>query len=127
MRGKRILYTIFGVHLALSLMWFLIYMSDGTESLWFYWPMLGTGFGVAVVAIVMLGIGELFGTSWEQRQIDRYLDRHRGPRSGTTACLTSRTMFKTEGPRAVTIAGLCHHVLDGHSDRPPTSHPRSHA
>jgi hypothetical protein len=28
------------------------------------------------VAIVMLGIGRLFGTTWERRQVDRYLDRH---------------------------------------------------
>jgi hypothetical protein len=38
-------------------MWFAIDMADGTESLWFYWPMLGTGLAVAVTAIVLGGIG----------------------------------------------------------------------
>ena len=41
-RRRRILYTILGIYAVLSLMWFAIDMADGTESLWFYWPMLGT-------------------------------------------------------------------------------------
>jgi 2TM domain len=77
-RRKRILYTILGVYLVLSLMWFLIDMADGTESLWFYWPMLGAGIGVAVVAVVMLGVGGLFGANWERRQIERYRAKHDG-------------------------------------------------
>jgi hypothetical protein len=76
-RRKRILYTIIGIYAVLSLMWFAIDMADGTESLWFYWPMLGTGVAVVVIAIVLLGIGGLFGLGWEQRQVERYV-RHRG-------------------------------------------------
>jgi 2TM domain len=76
-RRKRILYTILGVYAVLSLMWFLIDMADGTESLWFYWPMLGTGAAVAVAAVVMFGIGGLLGADWERRQVQRYLDQHR--------------------------------------------------
>jgi hypothetical protein len=74
-RRKRILYTILGIYAALSVMWFAIDMADGTENLWFYWPMLGTGIGVAVTAVVLFGIGGLFGVGWEQRQIDRYLQQ----------------------------------------------------
>jgi 2TM domain len=75
-RRKRILYTIVGIYLVLSVMWFAIDMADGTESLWFYWPMLGTGIGVAVTAIVLLGIGGVFGVDWERRQVEQYLQRH---------------------------------------------------
>lgn len=78
-RRKRILYTILGIYGVLSLMWFAIDMADGTESLWFYWPMLGTGVVVAITAIVLLGVGGLFGANWEQRQVERYLQRRRGP------------------------------------------------
>jgi hypothetical protein len=39
-------------------MWFTIDMLDGPGSLWFCWPMLGTGLGVLVIGIVM---GGLFG------------------------------------------------------------------
>jgi 2TM domain len=74
-RRKRILYTVLGVYAALSLMWFAIDMADGTENLWFYWPMLGAGIAVAVTAVVLLGVGGLFGVGWEQRQIDRYLEQ----------------------------------------------------
>jgi 2TM domain len=75
-RRKRILYTILGVYAVLSLMWFLIDMADGTENLWFYWPMLGVGAAVAVVAVAMFGIGGLLGADWERRQVQRYMDRH---------------------------------------------------
>src|SRR5262245_8666869 len=72
-RKKRILYTIIGIYGVLSIMWFAIDMADGTENLWFYWPMLGTGIAVAIVAVALLGIGGLFGVGWEQRQIERYV------------------------------------------------------
>ena len=77
-RRQRILYTILGIYAVLSLMWFAIDMADGTESLWFYWPMLGTGVIVAIVSVVLVGMGGLFGADWEQRQIDRYVQQHRG-------------------------------------------------
>ncbi len=76
-RRKRILYTVLGIYLALSLLWFAIDMADGTENLWFYWPMLGTGIGVAITAIVLLGVGGVFGMDWERRQVDYYLQRRR--------------------------------------------------
>jgi peptidoglycan/LPS O-acetylase OafA/YrhL len=74
-RRLRILYTVLGIYLVLSLMWFAIDMADGTESIWFYWPMLGTGVLVAVVAVVLLGVGGLFGADWERRRVERYLER----------------------------------------------------
>jgi uncharacterized membrane protein YuzA (DUF378 family) len=84
-RKKRILYTILGIYAVLSLMWFMIDMADGTENLWFYWPMLGTGTAVAVVAVIMFGIGGLFGADWERRQVQRYLEqRNEGGQGRTT-------------------------------------------
>jgi uncharacterized membrane protein YccC len=47
-RRKRILFTIIGIWLALCLMWFVIDLLDDSSSWWFYWPMLGTGIGVAI-------------------------------------------------------------------------------
>jgi hypothetical protein len=80
-RRKRILYTVVGIWITLSLMWFAIDMLDDSSSLWFYWPMLGTGVGVVITAIVLLGIGGLFGVDWERREMDRYLRRRgREPR-----------------------------------------------
>jgi hypothetical protein len=76
-RRKRIFYTVVAVWIALSLMWFAIDMADDSSSIWFYWPMLGTGVAVAITGIVLLGIGGLFGADWERRQVDEYL-RSRG-------------------------------------------------
>jgi 2TM domain len=72
-RRQRIFYTILAIYAALSLMWFLIDMSDGTESIWFYWPMLGTGIPVAITGVTLAGLGGLFGLDWEDRQVERYL------------------------------------------------------
>jgi hypothetical protein len=74
-RRKRIFYTVVAIWLALSAMWFAIDLADDSTSYWFYWPMLGTGIGVAITGLVLLGIGGLFGADWEHRQIDKYLER----------------------------------------------------
>jgi 2TM domain len=78
-RRKRIFYTVLGVWLALCVMWFVIDLADDSSSWWFYWPMFGTGIGVAITGIVLLGIGGLFGAEWERRQMDKYLDRRNEP------------------------------------------------
>ena len=75
---KRRFYTVLVVYLALCVLWFVIDMLTGTDDLWFYWPVLGAGLIVAVIGIAMFGIGGLFGADWEQRQVDKYLQR-RGP------------------------------------------------
>jgi hypothetical protein len=74
-RRKRIFYTVVAIWIALSLMWLTIDLLDDSSSFWFYWPMLGTGIGVAITGIVLLGIGGLFGAEWERREIDKYLRR----------------------------------------------------
>jgi hypothetical protein len=78
-RRKRRFYTILGIYLALSLLWFAIDVLTGTDDWWFYWPMLGAGLIVAVIGIAMFGVGGLFAGDWERRQVDRYLER-RDPR-----------------------------------------------
>ena len=95
-RRKRILFTMLGVYAALSVMWLFIDLADDSSGFWFYWPMLGTGIGVAITAVVLLGVGGVFGVDWEQREIDRYMAhgaRHRpGPASETTMSPTCRSM-----------------------------------
>jgi heme/copper-type cytochrome/quinol oxidase subunit 1 len=80
-RRKRIFFAVLAIWLVLSLMWFLIDLSDDSSSWWFYWPMLGTGIGVAITGIVLLGVGGLLGAEWERREIDKYL-RRRGNEPG---------------------------------------------
>jgi hypothetical protein len=78
-RKLRIIYTVVGVYAVLSLMWFAIDMADGNENIWFYCPMLGTGVIVAVISVVLVGSGGLFGVDWERRRVDRYLHAHSSP------------------------------------------------
>jgi len=78
-RKLRALDTILRGYAVVSLMWFAIDMADGTENVWFYWPMMGTGVVVAITAIVLLGVDGLFGADWERRQLDRYLHAHGSP------------------------------------------------
>lgn len=75
-RRKGRFYRILVVYLALCLFWFAVDLLTGSDDWWFYWPVLGAGLIVAVIGMVMLGVGGLFGPAWEQRQVDRYLDRH---------------------------------------------------
>ena len=72
-RRKRIFYTVVGIYLVLSLMWFVIDMLDDSSGFWFYWPMLGAGLAVVITGIVLGGVGGLFGAEWERRQIEKRL------------------------------------------------------
>ena len=69
---KRIFYTIVGIYLVLSLMWFAIDVLGDPSTYWFYWPVLGMGLGVIVTWIVMFA---LFGADWERRQVEKYVER----------------------------------------------------
>ena len=91
-------YTVLAVWISLSLMWLAIDLLDDSSSFWFYWPMLGTGIGVAITGIVLLGIGGLFGADWERRQIDQYL-RRRGdePASSRDVAAWRRTTTVPRG------------------------------
>jgi uncharacterized membrane protein len=71
-RRKRKFYSILVVYLVLSVLWVTI---DTGGDLWFYWPMLGFGVIVAVIGLIMFGVGGLFGADWERRQVDRYIER----------------------------------------------------
>jgi hypothetical protein len=72
-RRKRIFYTIVGIYLCLSVMWFAIDLLDDSSGYWFYWPMLGTGLGVVVTGVVLGGVGGVFGADWERRQVEKYI------------------------------------------------------
>jgi len=47
--------------------------NDGV--VWFIWPLIGWGIGLAVHAISVFGIGSFLGKEWEERQIQHELER----------------------------------------------------
>ncbi|MEO1159582.1 MAG: 2TM domain-containing protein [Pseudomonadota bacterium] len=47
------------------------------DNLWFIWPMLGWGLGVASHGLAVFEILSLFGVDWEKRQIKQRMQRNR--------------------------------------------------
>ncbi len=47
----------------------------GTDYLWFIWPALGWGLGVAAHGLTVFEVFSLFGVNWEKRQIEKRLGR----------------------------------------------------
>ncbi len=52
-----------------------VYM--GTDNLWFIWPMLGWGLGVASHGLAVFELFSLLGIDWERRQIKKRMQRNR--------------------------------------------------
>ena len=47
----------------------------GTDYIWFIWPALGWGLGVAAHGLTVFEWFSLFGVDWERRQIEKRLGR----------------------------------------------------
>lgn len=43
--------------------------------LWFYWPLLGWGMGIAAHWVSVFGIGNVLGKDWEERKIKELMDK----------------------------------------------------
>ncbi len=72
------------VYLTVNLGLFAINMLSSPHSLWFYWPLIGWGIGLAVHGMVVFAGGP-FGPAWEERKIHELMDeerRHPTPRVG---------------------------------------------
>lgn len=46
-----------------------------SDYLWFVWPLLGWGIGLAGHAVGIFGVPGLFGKEWEDRKIHEYMKR----------------------------------------------------
>jgi hypothetical protein len=68
-------YIHLGVYMVVNLGLFAINMLASPDTLWFYWPLLGWGVGVAIHAFTMLAEGRLLGREWEERKVEELLQR----------------------------------------------------
>jgi hypothetical protein len=50
---------------------FAINMIATPDTLWFYWPLLGWGVGVAIHAFTLVAEGRLLGAEWERRKVEK--------------------------------------------------------
>ena len=76
-------YVHFAIYLIVNAGLVVINLLTTPDELWFYWPLLGWGIGVAIHAFGVFAGGP-FGADWEQRKIKQYMDRdaHRSPADG---------------------------------------------
>ena len=68
------LYTHLGVYVLINAMLFLINITTSPDVLWFFWPLMGWGIGVALHAVYVFGFGRWFGPAWEEKKIQEMMD-----------------------------------------------------
>jgi 2TM domain len=73
----RLFYTHVGVYVCVNILLLLINLLTDPSSLWFYWPLLGWGIGVAAHAFLVYGAGGIMGKKWEERKIRQVLEQER--------------------------------------------------
>ncbi|MFB6287032.1 MAG: 2TM domain-containing protein [Candidatus Bipolaricaulia bacterium] len=64
-----------GVYLVVNAALVVINLTTSTAYLWFVWPLLGWGLGLAGHAAGVFGIPGLFGREWESRKIQEYMEQ----------------------------------------------------
>lgn len=74
-RQLREFYTHLTVYLLVNAGLFLLNLLTSPSELWFQWPLLGWGIGVAIHALVVFGAGRWLGPEWEERQGHRLMEK----------------------------------------------------
>jgi hypothetical protein len=46
-------------------------------AIWFYWPLLGWGIGLAAHGLSVFGLEGFWGPDWEERKIKEMIDKRR--------------------------------------------------
>ena len=59
---------------------FAINMITSPDSLWFYWPLLGWGVGLAAHGFSVFAGESLLGKEWEERKTREIMERERAAR-----------------------------------------------
>lgn len=76
-RQLRGFYVHLAWYVAINIMLLAINLLTNRDSLWFYWPLLGWGIGVAAHAISVFALGGRFGDDWEERKARELMERDR--------------------------------------------------
>ena len=83
-RDTRDLYVHIGVYVIVNAALFAINMITSPDTLWFFWPLLGWGVGLALHIFSFVTEGGLLGPEWEERKVREIMEQQeaRGGRSG---------------------------------------------
>lgn len=68
-------YVHVGVYVIVNAALLAINLLSSPDTLWFYWPLLGWGIGVAIHAFTLILEGGILGSEWEERKIDELVQR----------------------------------------------------
>ncbi|KPJ60275.1 MAG: histidine kinase [Latescibacteria bacterium DG_63] len=63
------------VYVLVNLGLFLVNILRSPETIWFYWPLLGWGFGVVAHGISVFGLRGVLGPEWEKRKIREIMSK----------------------------------------------------
>jgi hypothetical protein len=77
-------YVHLGVYVIVNGSLFALNMITSPDTLWFYWPLLGWGIGLALHAFAMVTENHLLGPQWEDRKVHDIVERE-GRRAGRSA------------------------------------------
>ena len=69
------LYIHLGVYVIVNSALFAINMIVSPDTLWFIWPLLGWGIGVALHVFSFVTEGRLLGPEWEERKLHEIMER----------------------------------------------------
>jgi hypothetical protein len=73
-RRIRGFYVHLGIYALVNSLLFLINIVTTPGVLWFYWPLFGWGLGVALHALIVFGLGSVFGPDWEEKKMKEFMD-----------------------------------------------------
>lgn len=65
------------VYLAVNVLLIAINLSTSPGQIWFFWPLIGWGIGLAAHGLSVFGLGGFLGAEWEERKIKEITDKRR--------------------------------------------------
>jgi 2TM domain len=74
-QDTRDLYLHLGVYVIVNAALFAINMITNPDTLWFFWPLLGWGVGVALHVFSFFTEGRLLGPEWEERKVREIVEQ----------------------------------------------------
>ena len=69
-------------YIAVNLFLLYINLKYSPEYLWFFWPMLGWGFGLLFHAMKAFNYTPFLGKNWEERKLKEFMDQEKQNNDG---------------------------------------------
>ncbi|MDH4211142.1 MAG: 2TM domain-containing protein [candidate division WOR-3 bacterium] len=70
-------YSHLFVYLAVNAGLFLLNILTSPSHLWFYWPLIGWGIGLAIHGLSVFGTQKMLGKDWEERKIQELMEKEK--------------------------------------------------